>query len=121
VPDIFFDWQTSFTSDTSFVEFLKSSLDSPQRQEEAKKLYSFLAKEIKTRPNGSLEVPSLNLQRDYLVYFFLSTDQGYWQDYFEDQGYKIFEGLQVSSQFTNNPDLENTALIQEFLIGLKTS
>jgi hypothetical protein len=72
--------------------FLKlASLDPDWFAEKSKrvsseKIYNFLAKKISQSPSGSLEIPPLFTDREYLEYFFYTTEPDKWQTYFEQKG-----------------------------------
>jgi hypothetical protein len=52
----------------------------------ASKLYDFLIKKIGRHDDGSLEIPPLFMDREYLEYFFYTTDIDKWTDYFKNKG-----------------------------------
>lgn len=107
VPDVFFTLALRALDQTPEHNILS-----------AQALYNILSAKLAKVPEGSLEIPPLFLGREYLEYFFFTTDKLYWRTFFEKKDLALRE-FRLSDVFDiDRNQIPNAVFVERYGVRL---
>lgn len=118
VPDVFFELH----KETKEVAINNEDIDLAEQaslvQPRTKQLYDMLAQQVQIRPEGSLEIPELQMKQIYSEYFFYTTEKSYWREYFEERKIRTRVLVRVHEDFKLDQNLVNAQFVEGYLVAV---